>query len=251
MKFENTQVYNFEGAFRGMRIDFETLSSQEEFITWVLNSPSKNYRLRNGIYIVYFRDKEGNPKDIGYYHTKLEALNKVVEVKFNRLRCMIFENGLNNIMCKIYNNYLIFENGDIMSLRGNLLKGFVDRCGYREVTMNGRYERVHRMIAEAFLPNPKGLRDVNHIDGNKLNNDVQNLEWSSHSQNVLHAYQHNLTTKRVGENHHNHKLYNEAVRDIRNQIADCASTVEELATKYGVDKTTIRDVVRRKTWRHV
>jgi hypothetical protein len=48
---------------------------------------------------------------------------------------------------------------------------------------------VHRIVAEAFLPNPQGFRCVNHKDGNKLNNNLDNLEWCSHSQNEIHAYE--------------------------------------------------------------
>lgn len=53
----------------------------------------------------------------------------------------------------------------------------------------GRHKKVHRLVAEAFIPNPDGLPEVNHKDGNKSNNAVENLEWVSHSKNVLHSFE--------------------------------------------------------------
>ena len=109
--------------------------------------------------------------------------------------------------------------GTIIGKRGRPMKGHIDHCGYREVLLseNGKTNnaRVHRLMAETFIPNPYNLRDVNHKDGNKLNNDISNLEWVSHSGNVKHAYDNGLEKKLLGENHHAHKLTKEAVKDIR------------------------------------
>ena len=89
--------------------------------------------------------------------------------------------------------------GVIIGKRGRPMKGHIDHCGHREVLLseNGRTStaRVHRLIAETFIPNPNNLRDVNHKDGNKLNNDVSNLEWISHSDNIRHSYKNRLQTR--------------------------------------------------------
>lgn len=55
---------------------------------------------------------------------------------------------------------------------------------------------IHRLIAIAFIPNTNNLPDINHIDGNKLNNDVSNLEWCTHQQNMQHAWDNNLHSNR-------------------------------------------------------
>lgn len=79
------------------------------------------------------------------------------------------------------------------------LVGKVGNAGYRMVVLTidnkKQYHNVHRIIAKAFIPNPKGFREVNHKDGNKLNNSVSNLEWVSARANQIHARNNGLETK--------------------------------------------------------
>ena len=74
----------------------------------------------------------------------------------------------------------------------------ISRDGYDKVELykNGvpLRKRVHRLVAEAFVPNPDNKPQVNHIDGNKLNNSVENLEWVDNSENMIHAYKTGLAT---------------------------------------------------------
>ena len=141
--------------------------------------------------------------------------------------------------------------GTIIGKRGRPMNGHVDSCGYREVLLseNGKTNnaRVHRLMAETFIPNPYNLRDVNHKDGNKLNNDISNLEWVSHSSNVKHAYDNGLENKVLGEDHHGSKLNDELIRYIRQSNKSNYGLAKEL----GVDPSTIRDARNKKTWRHV
>lgn len=73
-----------------------------------------------------------------------------------------------------------------------------NRNGYVQVSLcknnNPKTKKVHRIVASAFIPNPNNKREVNHIDGNKLNNVAENLEWVTPSENQLHSY-HVLGTK--------------------------------------------------------
>lgn len=72
------------------------------------------------------------------------------------------------------------------------LKVYAANNGYERVSLNrnahNRIALVHRVVAEAFIPNEKSKPCVNHIDGNKKNNTVENLEWCTHSENELHSH---------------------------------------------------------------
>lgn len=71
-----------------------------------------------------------------------------------------------------------------------ILKPAVHGVDYLELNLGRRrHKKVHRLVAEAFIPNPDGLPEVNHIDGDKNNNTVENLEWVSHRKNVLHSFE--------------------------------------------------------------
>lgn len=106
--------------------------------------------------------------------------------------------------------YTITTDGVVMStprlsrngrkVGGVILKGGVYPNGYRFVVLtddNRKESRhlVHRLVAMAFIPNPLNLPCVNHIDGNKLNNSVENLEWCTHLENVRHAIKTGLIGK--------------------------------------------------------
>ena len=92
--------------------------------------------------------------------------------------------------------YDVSNHGRVRShYRGDLTikKQRINEYGYCTVNLHGEKgkricERVNRLVAIAFIPNPDNLSDVNHKDMNKLNNHVSNLEWTSHSDNVKHSY---------------------------------------------------------------
>ena len=75
--------------------------------------------------------------------------------------------------------------------RDKILKRILNEKGYCRVDLSKsgkiKRHRVHRLVAETFIPNPYNLLEVNHIDGNKQNNNVNNLEWCSHSYNMKEA----------------------------------------------------------------
>lgn len=105
---------------------------------------------------------------------------------------------------KYLENYEITRNGKCINKKTKKVKDtFVSNTGYERVSLwiNGNHKNmsIHRMVAETYIPNPNNYKCINHIDGNKLNNNVNNLEWCNASQNMKHAYKNNminpLTTK--------------------------------------------------------
>lgn len=137
---------------------------------------------------------------------------------------------------------------------GNILKQCINKQGYYQVASriggrNGKMRlfRVHREIAIAFIPNPDNLPQVNHIDGNKLNNNVSNLEWCTAQYNSRHAYDMGLAKPTRGHKHIQSKLSKEDREYILANYSryDKRNTGRALAEKFGVDKMQIYRVVKR------
>ena len=94
---------------------------------------------------------------------------------------------------KNYDNYYIYDNGDVLNINTNkILSGSIGNNGYKYYRLSKNNHKkmfyVHRLVAEHFVENIKKLPVVNHKDGNKLNNNVDNLEWVSYSDNVKHFH---------------------------------------------------------------
>ena len=90
-------------------------------------------------------------------------------------------------------------NGGLRLTKGRVLAKYKMPNGYLQIQLSKNEIRekkyVHRLVAELFLTNSDNLSDVNHIDGNKENNSVENLEWCSHKENQIHMVKNGLTKK--------------------------------------------------------
>lgn len=96
-----------------------------------------------------------------------------------------------------FDNYCVYENGDVENLSTHKkLKGSIRLHGYLAYRLSKQGKKyqfyAHRLVAQSFIPNPNNYTIVNHKDGNKLNNSVDNLEWCSQSYNMKHAHKNKL-----------------------------------------------------------
>lgn len=138
--------------------------------------------------------------------------------------------------------------------KGDLKIPTLGKRGYYEIGLNKNSSRktvkIHRLIALHFIPNPENKPHINHIDGNKLNNKINNLEWCTHAENMRHARVNGLN-KDVGETHHNAKLKNSDIIKIRYLRSKFNKTHQEIANIFNVTRKNITSILNNKTWNHV
>ena len=135
-----------------------------------------------------------------------------------------------------------------------LLNPPVLKNGYKLASLcrNGKSKRVllHRLVAKAFLPNPNNLLQINHIDGNKQNNNVNNLEWVTAQENIIHAYNNNLMNPAHGIRTNNGHFTEEDIRSIRYKASKGMSQ-RKIASEYGVKQGAIWLILKGKTYKWV
>ncbi len=152
-------------------------------------------------------------------------------------------------------HYQVSNLGRVRSMCGHpkFLKPSIFRSGHRKVVLSDtpktKHMLIHRLVAKAFVPNPDGKSDVNHIDGNKANNRASNLEWLSNADNQRHSVSAGI--RPLGSAHHKSKLTEKDVLAIRKTPNLSPASFRSLAEQYGVSTPTIRAVVLRNTWKHL
>lgn len=202
--------------------------------------------------------ENGKNLKLGNFPTEKEAHEAIIKHQVKRF----IENAskyadTTQIYPCVDKTYFVTPTGLVITRFGTKVKGWLSTTGYlrTNIWVNGthKFRSFHRMIAESLIPNPNNFPCINHKNGNKTDNRVENLEWCDYSYNTNHAYQTGLEKLVVGESHHAHKLTDEAVRDIRTNYVKGSRKrgAGFFAKKYGVDVSIIRDVANYKTWRHI
>ena len=124
---------------------------------------------------------------------------------------------------------------------GYLIIGFYKNDKYRRF-------RIHRLVLSTFIG--KSSLDCNHKNGIKTDNRLENLEYCTRSENIIHAFKIGLKTQ-IGEKNSNHKLIEKQVVKIRKLYKTKKYTQRELAKMFNISRRTISDIVRKRSWIHI
>lgn len=164
-------------------------------------------------------------------------------------------------ICESFPEYEVSNLGNVRNVSTKKeLKG-VNRL-YNEVCLRSKGKQVsaytHRLVAEAFIPNPENLPQVNHIDGNKLNNAVTNLEWCTAKHNIQHAWKTGLSTtshksRNAGDLGTNKKLSSADVKYIREHYVRGTNQYNkgnsaELCEMFGITESNLSHIITGRNW---
>ena len=155
--------------------------------------------------------------------------------------------------------YFISNLGKLKGRSGKLLKLQINKNGYYTVSLkpNGKNKKaktikIHQFVAKAFIPNPINLPYINHKDGNKLNNTINNLEWCTAAENIKHAYKNKLIdkSKLKGLNNPNYKLTKVQIEYIKQYYIPKHRLfgARALSRKFNVHHNRILEVITGKNY---
>lgn len=148
-----------------------------------------------------------------------------------------------------YKGYRVTDTGEVFGKKRFKLKPVLNKRGYYQYSLSEnnviKVIDAHRLVAILFIPNPDNKEEVNHIDGNKLNNNVWNLEWNTPMENTTHAIRTGLSNSKGSYNGMS-KLTEKQVMEIRQLKGKLMH--KEIAEKYGVGRTTITMILNNKLW---
>lgn len=160
-------------------------------------------------------------------------------------------------MKEVYEEYFINESGEVFKCNNGKLRKLKQstQWGYKRVRLviKGREtsRHVHRLLALAFIPNPENKPEVNHKDGDKSNNILDNLEWVTRAENNKHARELGLNKPLKGADNGRSILSEGQAVEILTLYLNSTKPYHEIAELFGVTTTTITALMLGKTWKHL
>lgn len=155
-------------------------------------------------------------------------------------------------MKKIYENYFISEDGKVLNKFNKELKPVDNGKGYLRVNLTTSdgiiCKSIHRLIAEAFIPNPNNLPEVNHLDCDRTNNSISNLEWCTHGYNIKYSYDCSNRSA-TGSSNANCKTDEKTVTEIC-KLLDQGYKASKIRDE-GYPYSLVRSIKSRRTWKHI
>jgi hypothetical protein len=137
--------------------------------------------------------------------------------------------------------------------RDGIINAAPQRQGYLlgDMSVNGNCKKylIHRLVAIAFIPNPENKPEVNHINGIKGDNRVENLEWVTRSENTIHSFSTGLQISLKGENHSMAKLTDKDVLKIRELLKTYTTT--QVGKMYGMNRNSMLNIKKKANWAHI
>lgn len=216
---------------------------------YLINEFGKIYSIRKSKFLYHYYIKNRMVIDLyknGKYYTY--RIKDLVNLMFYDYKLDI--EGYSEI--KGFNDYLINKNGNIIHLNRlfgkvisiNKISTFIDSCGYVIVELYNnkirKFKKLHRLIAEYFIPNPNNLPQINHKDENKLNNSISNLEWCTCKENINYGTRNERAIKsqmfkisRTNIKTQEVKIY-KSINDCARDMNICASAI-----KYSIKNNSV------------
>jgi len=134
-----------------------------------------------------------------------------------------------------------------------ILKSGLDKDGYLTIVLYKNKEKknlkIHRLVAKAFIPNPENKPQVNHINGIKTDNRVENLEWCTPSENLTHAHTSGLKISVKGDKCGGAKITEEQALEIR--AIGLNMSWSKISEIYGIGRSQIQSIRKRRKWKHI
>ena len=204
-------------------------------------------------------DKKIEEKVIRWYWKKADYryISKQTGVSINTISGILYRNGIGRSLGNVRDN--TYYSSDVWAspydgiLRykysGLPLSSSLDKDGYVQVQVNGSASRAHRIIAELYIPNPENKPTVNHIDGNKRNNRISNLEWATYSENELHSYR--VLNKKINTPNKGRSGVNVIGAVPRMYENKVYGNLVELINDNKISKTTARRLIKKKLIKNI